>query len=150
MSKHEVIAAAVPFALFFDDSRDPMQVFAELIESGQVSAYDALTAMYHSTLDYAAQNSIMPDEIAEQLEEVERVKKLVSDNATVIYGSMVACGKKVPAIKLYRGLTGVGLKEAKDFVEDCDVLLKNNDRDNGWNAQEDYQDRVREEMSDVR
>ena len=28
-------------------------------------------------------------------------------------------GKKIQAIKMYRELTGVGLKEAKDFVDRC-------------------------------
>jgi hypothetical protein len=31
--------------------------------------------------------------------------------------SLVRSGKKIPAIKVYRELTGVGLKEAKDAVE---------------------------------
>ncbi|NBT63336.1 MAG: hypothetical protein EBT02_16380, partial [Planctomycetia bacterium] len=30
---------------------------------------------------------------------------------------LVRAGKKIEAIKLYRESTGVGLKEAKDFVE---------------------------------
>jgi hypothetical protein len=33
--------------------------------------------------------------------------------------SLVRQGRKIQAIKMYRELTGVGLKEAKDFVDGC-------------------------------
>jgi hypothetical protein len=33
--------------------------------------------------------------------------------------TLISQGKKIKAIKLYRELTGVGLKEAKDFVDSC-------------------------------
>jgi ribosomal protein L7/L12 len=33
-------------------------------------------------------------------------------------------GRKIEAIKIYRGLAGVGLKEAKDFVDALEARLK--------------------------
>jgi hypothetical protein len=33
--------------------------------------------------------------------------------------ALIQRGKKIEAIKMYRQLTGVGLKEAKDFVDSC-------------------------------
>ena len=33
--------------------------------------------------------------------------------------ALVRQGKKIQAIKMYRELTGVGLKTAKDFVDNC-------------------------------
>ncbi|WP_034264676.1 ribosomal protein bL12 [Actinospica robiniae] len=33
--------------------------------------------------------------------------------------ALIRKGKKIQAIKLYRDLTGVGLKEAKNFVDSC-------------------------------
>lgn len=33
--------------------------------------------------------------------------------------ALVRQGRKIQAIKIYRQLTGVGLKEAKDFVDNC-------------------------------
>lgn len=33
---------------------------------------------------------------------------------------LIQCGRKIEAIKLYREHTGVGLKEAKDAVEDLE------------------------------
>lgn len=36
----------------------------------------------------------------------------------------IFCGQNIQAIKLYRDLTGVGLKEAKDEIEAMEALLR--------------------------
>lgn len=39
-------------------------------------------------------------------------------------GDAIAAGKKIEAIKLYRGVTGSGLKESKDFIDKLEVELR--------------------------
>ena len=60
-----------------------------------------------------------------RLQRVERKLDAVMNHLGVVMNSgvdpqllqLVREGKKIEAIKLYRESTGVGLKEAKDFVE---------------------------------
>ena len=65
------------------------------------------------------------DTVAQRLDRVERKVDLILDNLginvqpLVIDGvaELLAAGRKIEAIKLYRERTGMGLKEAKDAVD---------------------------------
>ncbi|NBR07220.1 MAG: hypothetical protein EBT92_15845 [Planctomycetes bacterium] len=60
-----------------------------------------------------------------RLQRVERKLDAIINHLGIVMNSgvdpqiieLVQAGKKIEAIKLYRESTGVGLKEAKDFVE---------------------------------
>ena len=49
------------------------------------------------------------------------------DDATESIKSALYQGRKIDAIKLYRQVSGQGLKEAKDFVEDLEEELRVSD-----------------------
>jgi len=60
-----------------------------------------------------------------RLQRIERKLDAIINHLGIVMNSgvdpqiieLVQAGKKIEAIKLYRESTGVGLKEAKDFVE---------------------------------
>lgn len=49
------------------------------------------------------------------------------DDATESIKTALFSGRKIDAIKLYRQISGAGLKEAKDFVEDLEEELRVSD-----------------------
>jgi hypothetical protein len=55
-----------------------------------------------------------------------RDQPLPEDAAEAIKTALFA-GRKIEAIKLYRQISGQGLKEAKDFVEDLEEELRVSD-----------------------
>ncbi|HSH96054.1 MAG TPA: ribosomal protein L7/L12 [Roseimicrobium sp.] len=48
----------------------------------------------------------------------------VSDEQVATLSECIFQGRKIEAIKLYRGMTGLGLKEAKDAVEELEKSLR--------------------------
>lgn len=58
---------------------------------------------------------------------LEKIAKQVGVTGTVIQNideeliNLILQGKKIKAIKRYRMVTGIGLKEAKDYVDSLDV-----------------------------
>jgi hypothetical protein len=48
----------------------------------------------------------------------------ISDEQIATLSACIFQGRKIEAIKLYRGMTGLGLKEAKDAVEELDRSLR--------------------------
>lgn len=51
------------------------------------------------------------------------------DNATVTVSISDAGAAKVNVIKVVREITGLGLKESKDIVDNCDVVKENISKD---------------------
>ncbi len=48
----------------------------------------------------------------------------VTDEQVATLSACIFQGRKIEAIKLYRGMTGLGLKEAKDAVEELEKSLR--------------------------
>ena len=51
----------------------------------------------------------------------------LSDDDVARIQAAVFAGRKIDAIKLYRGCSGTGLKEAKDFIETLESELRRTD-----------------------
>src|SRR5205807_10057719 len=51
----------------------------------------------------------------------------LSDDDVARIQAAVFAGRKIEAIKLYRGCSGTGLKEAKDFIETLESELRRTD-----------------------
>ena len=69
--------------------------------------------------------------ISARVNVVERKLDLIMDHFEIDYDpgvmeidSLIASGMKIEAIKRYRELTRVGLREAKDAIEDRERILK--------------------------
>ena len=52
------------------------------------------------------------------------MKSTVSEEQITTLSECIFQGRKIEAIKLYRGMTGLGLKEAKDAVEELEKSLR--------------------------
>lgn len=48
----------------------------------------------------------------------------IPDETITALRSLLFSGRKIEAIKLYREVTGIGLKEAKDAVEELEAFLR--------------------------
>lgn len=65
----------------------------------------------NSTLDKIAKQIGVPDTITENID--EELKTLISE------------GREIKAIKKYRMATGIGLKEAKDYIDRLSAMNEN-------------------------
>ena len=52
------------------------------------------------------------------------MKSTVSEEQIATLSECIFQGRKIEAIKLYREMTGLGLKEAKDAVEELETSLR--------------------------
>ena len=52
------------------------------------------------------------------------MSQLITDEQVATLSESIFRGRKIEAIKLYRGMTGLGLKEAKDAVEELEKSLR--------------------------
>jgi ribosomal protein L7/L12 len=82
-----------------------------IIISSAISQIRSDLARINSTLDKIAKQTGVPDTITENID--EELKTLISE------------GKKIKAIKKYRMATGIGLKEAKDYIDRLSAMNEN-------------------------
>jgi len=79
--------------------------------SSAISQIRSDIARLNLTLDKIAKQIGVPDTIIENID--EELKILISE------------GKKIKAIKRYRMATGIGLKEAKDYIDRLSAMNEN-------------------------
>lgn len=79
--------------------------------SSAISQIRSDLARLNSTLDKIAKQIGVPDAITENVD--EELKILISE------------GKKIKAIKKYRMANGIGLKEAKDYIDRLSAMNEN-------------------------
>ncbi|MGH4119401.1 ribosomal protein L7/L12 [Clostridium sp.] len=60
------------------------------------------------------------DKIAKQV----GVPSLITEDVETELKNLILDGKKIKAIKQYRIITGIGLKEAKDYIDELSVKTK--------------------------
>jgi ribosomal protein L7/L12 len=87
----------------------------DLILEGRIDEAIEVYAAFMGVDEYSSR-----DAIEEMQAEINAEIRLSDDNFDSVH-DLLGQGKKIEAIKQYRELTGIGLKEAKDAVEDMEL-----------------------------
>jgi ribosomal protein L7/L12 len=100
------------------------------MDEGSVIWIIAIAALVFIAVFNTAVNNLRSDirRLDNKLEKIAKAVGIadedsVEENVVDEIRALVIAGKKIQAIKMYRAVTGYGLKEAKDYVDSLDKEL---------------------------